>query len=171
MLLPAHPHALGVGVHRAAAVGRAAAAAVRGGGGGGQALRGMRVEGRGQQGKGTCMHSTRNPRPTHLLLKLVVVGQLLAGQDVAQRKDADADLRGNNQASEALGRPPPPRPPPRPPPPTTTHPPTCTLPTSPLAASCHFWVSQFGLQLELSRRARLPLERASIMSPGAISIM
>ena len=40
------------------------------------------------------------------------------------------------------------------------------LPTSLLPASCHFCVSQLGSQLELSRRARLPLLRASMIRPA-----
>ena len=42
----------------------------------------------------------------------------------------------------------------------------CALLTSPLEASCHFWDSQLGSQLELIRRAMFPLSRASIVSPA-----
>jgi hypothetical protein len=43
--------------------------------------------------------------------------------------------------------------------------------TSPVAASCHFCVSQLGSQLLLSRRAMLPLWRASMNRLGDSSMM
>lgn len=41
-----------------------------------------------------------------------------------------------------------------------------SAPTSPLPASCHFCVSQFGSQLLFSRRAKFPLLRASMIKPA-----
>ena len=133
--------------------------------------------------------------------------QLLSRQDVAQRKDADAHLRGVGRRGRARGRSrhsvkacagaagagaqtrglqlaarraragsQPARQPasgqpaalftPRHPAaaPGASHPPA---PTSLLPASCHFCVSQLGSQELLSRRATLPLERASMMRPAA----